>query len=66
MEKVKLGDMCDVLNGFAFKSDNYVDEGIRIIRIANVQKGFIEDSAPAFYPMDFQDWISICCRKETY
>lgn len=54
MKKVKLGDVCDILNGFAFKSDNYVDEGIRIIRIANVQKGFIEDSAPVFYPMDFQ------------
>ncbi len=54
MKKVKLGDVCDILNGFAFKSDNYVDEVIRIIRIANVQKGFIEDSAPVFYPMDFQ------------
>lgn len=54
MKKVKIGDVCDILNGFAFKSDNYVDEGIRIIRIANVQKGFIEDSAPVFYPMDFQ------------
>lgn len=54
MGRVKIGDVCDVLNGFAFKSDNYVDEGIRIIRIANVQKGFIEDSAPVFYPLDFQ------------
>ena len=48
----KLGDVCEVLNGFAFKSDQYVESGIRIIRIANVQKGYIEDSSPAFYPMD--------------
>ncbi len=49
-DTIRLGDVCDILNGFAFKSENYVDSGIRIIRIANVQKGFIEDSTPAFYP----------------
>ena len=52
MDKIKIEDVCDILNGFAFKSDNYVDKGIRIIRIANVQKGYIEDSAPAFYPLN--------------
>ena len=52
MEKIKIGDACDILNGYAFKSDEYVNEGIRIIRIANVQKGYIEDDAPAFYPMN--------------
>lgn len=52
MEKIRLGDACEILNGYAFKSDNYVDSGIRVIRIANVQKGFIEDNAPAFYPLD--------------
>ena len=52
MEKIKIGNACDILNGFAFKSDQYVDEGIRVIRIANVQKGYIEDNAPAFYPVD--------------
>ena len=52
MEWVRIGDFCEILNGFAFKSDNYVDSGIRIIRIANVQNGFIEDSTPVFYPMD--------------
>ena len=52
MEKIKLGDVCDILNGYAFKSENYVDSGIRIIRISNVQKGYIEDSTPAFYSFD--------------
>ena len=51
----RLGDVCDILNGFAFKSEQYVEEGIRIIRIANVQKGYIEDSAPVFYPDDSKD-----------
>ena len=51
----RLGDVCDILNGFAFKSEQYVEEGIRIIRIANVQKGYIEDSTPVFYPIDNKD-----------
>ena len=52
MERIRLGDACDILNGFAFKSDKYVEDGIRIIRIANVQKGYIEEDAPVFYPID--------------
>ena len=52
MSKKKIGSSCEVLNGYAFKSKKYVDEGIRIIRIANVQKGYIEDNNPAFYPVD--------------
>lgn len=52
MEKIRIGDACDILNGYAFKSDRYVDDGIRIIRIANVQKGYVEDNAPVFYPIN--------------
>ena len=52
MKKIKLGDACEILNGFAFKSENYVGSGIRVIRISNVQKGYIEDNAPAFYPLE--------------
>ena len=48
---VRLGDVCEILNGYAFKSAKYVDSGIRVIRITNVQKGFIEDNSPAFYPI---------------
>ena len=48
---VRLGDVCEILNGYAFKSDKYVNSGIRVIRITNVQKGFIEDNSPAFYPI---------------
>lgn len=49
-DKIKLKDACKILNGFAFKSGKYVDSGIRIIRIANVQKGYVEDERPTFYP----------------
>ena len=53
-----LGDICELLNGFAFRSSVYVNEGIRVIRIANVQKGYIEDSAPAFYPFSYEKELS--------
>ena len=52
MFTIKVREVCEILNGFAFKSDNYVNSGIRIIRIANVQKGYIEDNAPVFYPVN--------------
>ncbi len=55
MKKVKLSVVCNILNGFAFQSDKYVSSGIRIIRIANVQKGYIEDKLPCFYPIESKE-----------
>ena len=54
----KLGEVCQILNGFAFKSENYVDEGIRVMRITNVQKGEIVDDAPKYYPLTEMTKIS--------
>ena len=54
---MKLGNVCSILNGFAFRSEKYVHEGIRIIRISNVQKGYIEDKVPAFYPYNSEEAI---------
>lgn len=56
-EYKKLGDICDILNGFAFKSSKYVEKGIRVIRITNVQKGQVEDNDPKFYPFSSQKEI---------
>ena len=51
MQKVKFSEVCKISNGFAFKSDKYVNiEGGRVIRITNVQKGRIIDNYPKFYP----------------
>lgn len=51
MEKVKIAEVCKISNGFAFKSDKYVNsDGGRIIRITNVQKGKIVDNDPKLYP----------------
>lgn len=53
----KLSDIANILNGYAFKSANYVENGIRVIRIANVQDGYIVDDAPCFYPVDTNEDI---------
>lgn len=50
VEWKKLGEVCEVLNGFAFRSQEYVPKGIRIIRISDVQSGFISDKDKVFYP----------------
>lgn len=57
MKKLVLNEICQLLNGYAFKSKQYVDDGIRIIRIANVQKGKIVDDAPCFYPINTKNEI---------
>ncbi|MBO4800261.1 MAG: restriction endonuclease subunit S [Bacteroidaceae bacterium] len=63
-EYKKLGDICMLLNGFAFKSEKYVDNGIRVMRITNVQKGEIVDDDPKFYPMSSQSEIQRYMLKE--
>ena len=45
-----INNVASFKNGFAFKSKNYTTEGIRIIRISNVQDGKIIDKNPKFYP----------------
>mgnify|MGYP004653940405 CR=1 FL=1 len=56
-EMVRLGDVCELLNGYAFKSELYTDTGIRVMRITNVQKGEIVDDNPKFYPIEKQSEI---------
>ena len=51
----KLGEICDILNGFPFKSSRYVSKGLRVIRITNVKKGFVIDDEPQFYPIETQE-----------
>lgn len=44
IEQVKLGDVADMLSGFAFKSAEFLDhseEGVFLVRGDNVQQGFI-------------------------
>lgn len=64
MQKVKLGEICKVLNGYAFSSDKYVESGLRIIRIINVQKGYIEDDLPCYYPIEKERELQKFILKE--
>lgn len=54
----------DILNGFAFKSHHYSSAGIRIIRITNVQDGFIQDKKPVYYPLESQKEITPFMLKD--
>ena len=49
---IPLRELADVINGFSFKSNEYVDEGLRIIRISDVQDRKIDDSNKIYYPID--------------
>jgi len=49
MQYVNLEQIADILNGYNFKSSNYVNHGVRVIRITNVQQGYLEDKDPVFY-----------------
>ena len=60
----KVGALAEILNGYAFKSEKYVENGIRIIRIANVQDGYIEDEKPVFYPFSFEREIEKFILRE--
>ena len=59
-----LSEIAELLNGYAFKSKNYVSSGIRVIRIANVQDGYISDEKPCFYPIDTQEDVTRYMLKE--
>ena len=61
---VRLGEVVDILNGFAFKSDLYTDKGTRVIRITNVQKGFVKDDDPKYYPAEANAEIMKYLLKE--
>lgn len=63
MGTITIGDSCEVLNGYAFKSEKYTSSGIRVIRIANVQKGYIKDDSPVFYQTDDVDLNKYMLRE---
>ena len=61
---MELREVCEILNGYAFKSKNYTSAGIRVIRITDVQKGQVTDVNPKFYPANADEPISKYELKE--
>ena len=43
---VKLGEVLELQNGYAFKSKEYSQDGFFVMRITNVQQGYISAHNP--------------------
>lgn len=41
-QKIKLADVAKVISGFAFKSSEFGDEGVPVLKIANIRMGVVE------------------------
>ena len=48
-EVKKLGDVCEIINGFAFKSQLFKESGDTILRISNIQQGYVDLSDAAYF-----------------
>lgn len=57
VELKSLGEISTILNGFAFESSQYSEEGIRVVRISDVQKGRMSDKDLKFYPLNSKEEI---------
>lgn len=60
----KLKYLCDIINGYTFKSELYCDSGINVIRITNVDDGKINNSNPRYYPIEMKDEIERAMLRE--
>lgn len=45
VEKKRLGDVCETLSGYPFKSSLFADSGIKLMRGVNVKRGFFDFNA---------------------
>ena len=45
---VTLGEIIELQNGYAFKSSEYAEAGYFLMRITNVQQGFIQNNNPKY------------------
>lgn len=48
MKKVKVGNIAKIFNGYSFKSTEYSEVGFQVIRITNVQNGYISNDNQKF------------------
>ena len=55
MKKVKLGEVCDILSGYAFKSSQFNDKkiGLPLIRIRDVERGFSDTYFEGDFPKEY-------------
>jgi len=65
----KLGDITDLLVGFAFKSQHFIDsseDGVRLVRGENVQQGFLRwgDKAKKWNNAEYEDFRRYQLEKD--
>ena len=51
-EYKKLGEVCTFINGFAFKSNKFTNEGSPIIRISDIQNGLVDDTNVVYFDIN--------------
>lgn len=52
---VRLGDVARVISGYAFKSRDFVEEGIPVLKIANIKHEHVVFDGAQYVPQDFLD-----------
>jgi type I restriction enzyme S subunit len=53
-EPITFGHICQVQGGFAFKSNDFVSEGINLVKIASLRAGKVDlDHNPTYLPADY-------------
>jgi type I restriction enzyme S subunit len=52
--RTKIGTLCKLVGGFAFKSSNYQVTGIPVVRITNVKHGGLDWSSKVFWSEDLE------------
>lgn len=53
MNKVRLGTYCKIQGGYAFKSKEFLNSGIPVIRIGDIQNGFVKIENNICYSEEF-------------
>jgi type I restriction enzyme S subunit len=63
---VRLGDYCSVVSGYGFKSKDFCDDGIFVVKIGNLQNGkvVLDDRTNSFPPNKIIDQIRKYTLKE--
>lgn len=64
-EMVELGTLAKIKGGYAFKSDEFVDSGIQVLKISNVATGrLVLDKNPAFIQLSKkEDFLKYLIKK---
>ena len=53
----------NIINGYPFQSSKYSDDGIRVIRISDVEDDYLSDKDKRFYPESFRIGYSILSKE---